>query len=54
MSDRTRENSWIEKVKRFLKRKPEPDPDDPYSLVRNPKKPKLPQQSAAVAVEVEK
>lgn len=38
----------VEKVKRFLKREPEP-PDDPYALVGAPKKPRLPRRSAAAA-----
>jgi hypothetical protein len=38
----------IEKVKRFLKREPEP-PDDPYAMVGAPKKPRTPRRSAAAS-----
>jgi hypothetical protein len=35
----------IEKVKRFLKKEPEP-PEDPYAMVGAPKKPRPPLRSA--------
>lgn len=40
-------DAW-KKFIRFFKREPE-SPDDPYALVGPPKKPRLPQRSAAVA-----
>lgn len=44
-------DAWA-KIKRLLKGEPEPEsgsPDDPYAYVGAPKKPRLPQRSAAAA-----
>ncbi|HTS31476.1 MAG TPA: hypothetical protein VMH81_36645 [Bryobacteraceae bacterium] len=38
----------MDRVKRLLKRDPEP-PEDPYALVGAPKKPRLPQRRASAA-----
>ena len=51
-SRQSRIRDFVEKVKRFFKRKPE-WPDDPYALVGAPKKPRPPHRSAAAAEQLE-
>ena len=43
-------NTLLDKLKRLLTRKPEP-PEDPYSYVTAPKKPRPPTLSAAAVAE---
>jgi hypothetical protein len=38
----------LRRIKRFFRREPD-FPDDPYAMVGAPKKPRLPQRSAAAA-----
>lgn len=45
-------HDWVKRVKRMLRREPEP-PEDPYAYVGAPKKPRLPQRSASAAAELE-
>jgi hypothetical protein len=47
-SGRKRMYGLLEKIRRFLKRESEP-PEDPYSYVGAPKKPRPPHRSAAAA-----
>lgn len=44
----------MERLKELFKRKPEPEsPEDPYSYVGAPKKPRTPRRSAAAVAEPE-
>jgi hypothetical protein len=47
-SARRRTYELLKKIRRFLKREPDP-PDDPYAYVGAPKKPRPPHRSAAAA-----
>ena len=51
-SGRERMYGLLEKIRRFLKREPEP-PDDPYVYVGAPKKPRPPHRSAAAAEQLD-
>jgi hypothetical protein len=51
-SARKRTYELIQKIRRFLKRKPEP-PDDPYAYVGAPKKPRPPHRRAAAAEQLD-
>jgi hypothetical protein len=51
-SGRKRTYGLLEKIRRFLKREPEP-PDDPYSYVGAPTKPRPPHRSAAAAEQLD-
>ena len=42
----------LRRIKRFFRREPD-FPDDPYAMVGAPKKPRLPQRSAAAAEPLE-
>jgi alkanesulfonate monooxygenase SsuD/methylene tetrahydromethanopterin reductase-like flavin-dependent oxidoreductase (luciferase family) len=47
---RRRLREILDRIRRLLKREPDPDsPDDPYALVGAPKKPRPPHRSAAAA-----
>jgi hypothetical protein len=44
----------LERIRRLLRREPEPGPpDDPYAMVGAPKKPRFPHRSASAAVDLE-
>jgi hypothetical protein len=43
----------LARIKRFVKREPEAPPDDPFAYVGAPKKPRLPQRSAAATAELD-
>jgi hypothetical protein len=45
-------NDLLTKIKRMLRREPEP-PEDPYAYVGAPKKPRPPRRSAAAAEPLE-
>jgi hypothetical protein len=47
-TSQSRIRAAIARLKRMFKREPE-QPEDPYAYVGAPKKPRLPQRSAAVA-----
>ena len=49
--EQTRFKSLMERIKRFFKREPEL-PEDPYSYVSAPKKPRLPGRSAAAVADL--
>jgi hypothetical protein len=50
-SENQRFREWLKRVKRFFKRKPEA-PEDPYSYVMAPKKPRSPSRSAAAVADL--
>jgi hypothetical protein len=50
-SENQRFREWLNRVKRFFKRKPEA-PEDPYSYVMAPKKPRSPSRSAAAVADL--
>jgi hypothetical protein len=50
LKDKSRIRKFVEKVKRLIRREPEL-PQDPYSYVGAPKKPKLPGRSAAAVAD---
>jgi hypothetical protein len=45
-----RMREWLDRVKRFFKRKPDA-PEDPYAYVTAPKKPRPPYRSAAAVAD---
>jgi hypothetical protein len=49
-SENSRIREWLNRVKRFLKRKPDA-PEDPYAYVTAPEKPKPPYRSAAAVAD---
>jgi hypothetical protein len=52
-SERSRLEELMRQVLERIKKRPEPEPEDPYAYVGAPKKPRPPQRGAAAAEPLE-